>query len=191
MKLKKEKNFIHLYQKKKMRSEDIQKEIQNIQENIINKKDQRALRQNFDKESLKKKNFILTEGAWNRLNEIYNYIKLGINLIIEGQTGTSKTFSVETICEQILEDQKKIKSKNTRKIKGILKFSLSQDTKSSDLLGSFVGDGDSLSGLKFVKGKFVKAYEEGYWLLLDEINLASKEVLQSIEDAIDNKVLSL
>ena len=112
-------------------------------------------------------------------------------MIIEGQTGTSKTFSVETICEQILEDQKKIKSKNTRKIKGILKFSLSQDTKSSDLLGSFVGDGDSLSGLKFVKGKFVKAYEEGYWLLLDEINLASKEVLQSIEDAIDNKVLSL
>ena len=84
---------------------------------------------------------------------------------------------------------KKIKSKNIRKIKGLLKFSLSQNTKSSDLLGSFVGDGDSL--LKFVKGKFVKAYEEGYWLLLDEINLASKEVLQSIEDAIDNKVLSL
>ena len=57
-------------------------------------------------------------------------------------------------------------------------------------MGTFVGDNNTLSELKFQKGLFVEAFEEGYCLLLDEINLASKEVHQCIEDAIDSKVLS-
>ena len=37
---------------------------------------------------------------------------------------------------------------------------------------------------------FVEAFEKRYYLLLDEINLDSKEVIQCIEDAFDSKVLS-
>ena len=36
----------------------------------------------------------------------------------------------------------------------------------------------------------MKAYSKGYKLLLDEINLAKKEVLECIQQAIDNKTLS-
>ena len=57
-------------------------------------------------------------------------------------------------------------------------------------MGSFVGDSNALSGLKFEEGLFIEAFEEGYCLLLEEINLSSKEVLQCIEDAIDSGVLS-
>ena len=42
-----------------------------------------------------------------------------------------------------------------------------------------------------VKEIFVEAYEEDYYLLLSEINLVTKEVIQWIEDAINSKVLSL
>lgn len=190
MNIKNEDNFISLCKIEKISKEEINKELQEIQETIRNCKDEPAKKQNFDLEALKKKNFITTRGALNRLNEIYNYIKLGIHLIIEGPTGTSKTFSVETICNQLLEDQLKESSKITKKIKGLKKFSLCQDTKPSDLMGSFVGDSNALSGLKFERGVFIEAFEEGYCLLLDEINLASKEVLQCIEDAIDSRVLS-
>jgi len=183
-------NIISLCKIKKISKEEMNKEIEDIQESIQSHRDELAKIQNFDLEALKKRNFITTKGALNRLNEIYNYIKLGIHLIIEGPTGTSKTFSVETICNQLIEDQKKDSSKISRKIKGLKKFSLCQDTKPSDLMGTFVGDSNSLSGLKFQRGLFIEAFEEGYCLLLDEINLASKEVLQCIEDAIDSKVLS-
>ena len=87
------------------------KEIEEIQEEIKNHRDETAKFQKFDLEALKKKNFITTKGALNKLNEIYNYIKLGIHLIIEGPTGTSKIFSVEIICNQLIEDQKKDSSK--------------------------------------------------------------------------------
>ena len=182
--------FTSLCKIKKISQEDMNKEIQEIQETIKNHIDEPAKMQNFNLDSLKKKNFIITKRALNRLNEIYNYIKLGIHLIIEGPTGTSKIFSVEIICNQLIEDQKKDSSKISRKIKGLKKFSLCQDTKPSDLMGTFVGDNNTLSELKFQKGLFVEAFEEGYCLLLDEINLASKEVHQCIEDAIDSKVLS-
>ncbi len=73
----------------------------------------------------------------------------------------------------------------------MLRFNLSAETKIDDLLVKFTGDNNSASGLKVEKGKFFEAYTEGYKILLDEINLAPKEVLECIQQALDNKVLSV
>ena len=40
-------------------------------------------------------------------------------------------------------------------------------------------------------GPFIDAYKNGRILILDEINLASKTVLQCIGEAIDNNFLSI
>ena len=58
--------------------------------------------QNFFKD----KNFILTSGSKRRLLLLKKFIELKINVILEGETGTSKTLSAEIICELLEEINK-------------------------------------------------------------------------------------
>ena len=73
----------------------------------------------------------------------------------------------------------------------MLRFNLSAETKIDDLLVKYIGDKNSASGLKIEEGLFYKAYTQGRKILLDEINLAPKEVLECIMQAIDSGVLSI
>ena len=68
---------------------------------------------------------------------------------------------------------------------------MSSDTVPSDLLGKIVGDENSLAGLSYKEGNFLKAFRDGYPLLLDEINLSSPSVLQYIEEALYFDIISL
>ena len=74
------------------------------------------------------------------------------------------------------------------------RFNLSSETKTSDLFGKFIGDPNSFSGISFQEGAFIgafiEAFRKGYTLLLDEINLASAQVLQSFEECLDNHKIS-
>ena len=55
---------------------------------------------------LEKYNYILTEQAKERLDKLYTYIKNGVPVILEGETGSSKTLSAEIICKYIYEMKK-------------------------------------------------------------------------------------
>ena len=68
---------------------------------------------------------------------------------------------------------------------------MSSDTVPSDLLGKIVGDENSLAGISYKEGTFLKAFRDGHPLLLDEINLSSPSVLQCIEEALDFDIISL
>ena len=145
---------------------------------------------------LDKYNYILTEQAKERLDKLYTYIKSGVPVILEGETGASKTLSAEIICKYIYEMKKKDKiiseaaTKKEEK-KRFIKFNLSADTKINDLMQKFIGDKNSLSGLKIVDGPFYTAFKEGLPLILDEINFASEEVLQCIEDTLDSGLINI
>ena len=165
-------------------------DITNIKKEVLLKKDEPVKSINLDENFLKEKYFILTPKAKDRLSKLMNYIKLGVPVLLEGPTGTSKTLSVEIICS-ILEKEEEKKPENQRKKRKLKRFNLSQETKSQDLLGSYIGDQNSFAGIKMVEGPFIQAFREGYPLLLDEINLASKEVLQSIEEALDSQILTI
>ena len=145
---------------------------------------------------LDKYNYILTEQAKERLDKLYTYIKSGVPVILEGETGASKTLSAEIICKYIYEMKKKdkiISEAATKKEeeKRFIKFNLSADTKINDLMQKFIGDKNSLSGLKIVDGPFYTAFKEGLPLILDEINFASEEVLQCIEDTLDSGLINI
>ncbi len=71
----------------------------------------------------------------------------------------------------------------------LLRFNLSAETKIDDLLVKFTGDNNSC--LKVEEGQFFKAYTKGHKILLDEINLAPREVFECIQQALDSKVLSV
>lgn len=75
--------------------------------------------------------------------------------------------------------------------KKIIRFNLSSETTVPDLMGRYIGDKQSWGGITLKERPYKIATENGYFLLLDEINLVSENVLQSIEASIDSKVISV
>ena len=130
----------------------------------------------IDTTKIKSKNFIFTDNAVKKLKEIKYYVTNNYPVLLEGPTGTAKTKSVEILCEEM-----------GLKLK---RFNLSSETKTSDLFGRYVGDPDSFSGIDFQEGVFIEAFRNGYTLLLDEINLASSQVLQAFEECLDSRKIS-
>ena len=151
---------------------------------------------NFDKKFLLDNyNYILTDKAKDRLDKLYTYISKGVPVLLEGETGCSKTLSAEIICKYIYDkkkDENKENGKEDEKEKEkFIKFNLSAEVKINDLMQKFIGDKNSLSGIKVVDGPFYRAFKEGLPLILDEINLASEEVLQCIEDTLDSGEINI
>ena len=119
-----------------------------------------------------KGNFIPTKEAKERLQKIKHFFDSGIPVMLEGPTGTSKTKTIQVLCD-ILN-------------KKLIRFNLNNETTIEDLIGRLNSCGeDSWSSFKFVPGPFTEAFEKGYVLLLDEVNLGQKSVLQCMESALD------
>ena len=131
--------------------------------------------------------YVLTDKSCERMAMLIHYILSGIPVLLEGQTGTAKTRTALIACEFI----SKIINKDSKDDDSLLRFNLSAETKIDDLLVKFAGDNESASGLKVEEGQFFKAYTRGHKILLDEINLAPREVLECIQQALDNKILSV
>ncbi len=147
------------------------------------------------KDFFEEKNFILTDLSCKRMAEIIHYIKSGNPVLLEGDTGTAKTRTSVIACEYLmkLKEEEKGKGKEDDKHKehsNYIKFNLSADTKIDNLMNKYVGDNKSISGIKIESGAFYKSFQKGKILILDEINLASKEVLDCIGQALDSKLLS-
>ena len=135
-------------------------------------------------EMYKNYNYILTEKAKNRLDKIYTYITKGIPVLLEGETGTSKTFSAETICKYIYDLKNRNNPNNSIK-ESFIKFNLNAEVTINDLIQKFIANENTLIGLQIVDGPFLKAFKEGIPLILENINLASEDILQCIEEALD------
>ena len=156
------------------------------------------------KDFFDKKNFILTDLSCKRMAEIIHYIKSGNPVLLEGDTGTAKTRTSVIACEYLMEypnnnnyDDENNEDEDYEELSNsehdnsnYIKFNLSADTKIDNLMNKYVGDSKSVTGIKIESGAFYKAFKHGKILILDEINLASKEVLDCIGQALDSKVLS-
>ena len=134
----------------------------------------------IDEKELEEKNFICTEKAKERLSIIKYFISRRVPLLLIGPSGTAKTIS----CEYA-------HSLSELKDKPFIKFSMSSNTTQAELLGKFTGDEKSFAGISPQEGPYLKAFKEGYTILLDEINLATQEVLQCIEESLDTNKLSV
>ena len=152
-------------------------EFQNINKKISNLLDKDfEIPLNINQSNVSTRNFIFTDNAIKKLKEIKYYISHNYPVLLEGPTGTAKTKSVEILCEEM-----------GLKLK---RFNLSSETKTADLFGRYAGDPNSFSGISFQEGVFIEAFKNGYTLLLDEINLASNQVLQSFEECLDSHKIS-
>jgi midasin (ATPase involved in ribosome maturation) len=92
--------------------------------------------------------------------------------MLEGQTGTSKTKTIQVLCDIL---KKKLE-----------RFNLSSETTIEDLIERISSGGrDSWSSFQFIPGPFTEVFSKGYVLLSDKVNLGQKSVLQCLETSLD------
>ncbi|CAH1795989.1 unnamed protein product [Owenia fusiformis] len=142
---------------------------------------------------------VLTPNTERNLKSIIHSVVLNHPVIIEGSTSGGKTASV-AYCASITNSP-------------LLRFNLTPQSSISDLLGtlefadnddheheqvkeeSYMKQDSSSSGpnlkLVFRPGMLSRAVKEGYWLLLDEANIAGDGILRVIEDLANSGVLQI
>ena len=93
-------------------------------------------------------------------------------LLLEGLTSTSKTSSILFLAACIGQPT--------------MRINLSGATDVSEFVGRFIPDErDSNNGWRWEDGPIVKAMLEGYWVILDELNLAEASVLERLNSILE------
>ena len=118
-----------------------------------------------------KKNFILTPMFIKHLETLIQIVTLSeYAVLLEGPTSCGKTSIVEFLAKCL--NQK------------ILRINNNQNTEVEEYLGSYTTDKNG--NFYFNEGFLVKAVKEGFWIILDEINLAPSEVLEALNRLLDD-----
>ena len=119
---------------------------------------------------LKNTKLILTPKTKANLETICEVIYDPSPLLLEGETGVGKSATIDAAA-----------SPTGNKL---LRFNVSSRVTIDDFVGKVELTANDQFG--FTKQPFTKAFENGSWLLLDEVNLAPDQVLQRIESAVDS-----
>ncbi|KAJ1604672.1 midasin MDN1 [Cryptosporidium canis] len=116
-------------------------------------------------------NFVITPYVEQNLRKILRILSGSRNpILIEGETSTGKTSLIRYISE--LTNHKFVRINNH------------EHTDTEEYFGKFVPN--SHGELEFVEGPLVHSIRNGYWLVLDELNLAPSEVLESLNRLLDS-----
>lgn len=117
------------------------------------------------------KKFILTKSFKKHFLNLMRIVTLSnYAVLLEGPTSCGKTSVIEYI-------GKKIGQK-------VLRINNNQNTEVEEYIGNYTSD--SKGQFYFQEGFLVKAVKEGYWIILDEINLAPSEVLEALNRLLDD-----
>jgi hypothetical protein len=125
----------------------------------------------------KESSLVITPTTKINIDSVVEVARTRLPLLLSGGTGVGKS---ATIAEAA-----------SRSGKTLVRFNMSSRVTIDDLLGKvgFAKDANGQECFSFSMGPFAKAFHEGCWLLLDELNLAQDNVLQCIESAIDTGFL--
>ena len=118
-----------------------------------------------------KSKFVLTPSALKNLRCLARAVAAGPwNILLEGPTSAGKTTLVEFLA--------------ARTGHRCVRINNHEHTDIQEYTGSY--SSDSNGALVFQDGVLVKALRKGYWLILDELNLAPSEVLESLNRLLDD-----
>ncbi|KAH8739554.1 hypothetical protein FG386_001111, partial [Cryptosporidium ryanae] len=115
--------------------------------------------------------FILTPYVLNNMNMILRILSGSRNaILIEGETSTGKTSLIKYISK--LTNHKFVRINNH------------EHTDIEEYFGRYIPN--NRGELEFVEGPLINSIRNGYWLVLDELNLAPSEVLESLNRLLDS-----
>ncbi|XP_053201397.1 LOW QUALITY PROTEIN: midasin-like [Panonychus citri] len=115
--------------------------------------------------------YILTASVDRNLRDVARIISLGRSypILIQGETSVGKTSMINYLAKR---------SGNV-----CLRVNNHEHTDLQEYVGSYTAD--DKGKLVFKEGVLVEAMRKGYWIILDELNLASTEVLESLNRVLD------
>jgi len=117
-------------------------------------------------------NYILTPSISRNLRDLARIISIGqfYPILIQGETSVGKTSLIKYLAQR---------SGNL-----CLRVNNHEHTDLQEYVGSYTADENGK--LAFKEGVLVQAMRNGFWIILDELNLASTEVLESLNRVLDD-----
>eukprot|EP00808_Paulinella_micropora_P028603 g36971.t1 len=109
--------------------------------------------------------------------KIMRAVECGFPVLLEGESGAGKTFAVE-FCAMFTKNR-------------LLRVNMSPSTSIEDLVGSLTFQPGSDKSFVYRLGPLAEAVRDGCWLLIDESNLATDEVLSVFETMLSTKQLQI
>ena len=154
-----------------LENKQLEKEKEDFQEVLDLLKIYKPIEYKPDEEFIKKRNYILSPQAKNRLSLLNHYKWYSCNF------RRSKTLSVDIICESLGRES--------------VKYNLNAETKINDLIKKYVADSNSVTGLSIKEGPLLHCIKYGKCCIFDEIHLFSLSVLHCMEDWLNNRKLTV
>lgn len=115
--------------------------------------------------------YIITKSVENNLLNVTRTLISGYPILLQGPTSAGKTSMIEYLA--YLTDNKFIRINNH------------EHTDIQEYLGSYSWD-DNSGTLVFREGALVQALRNGWWVVLDELNLAPTDVLEALNRLLDD-----
>ena len=118
--------------------------------------------------------YCIDQPTADTLSHIAESIYLREPCLLEGETGTSKTSAILFLAQLLNQP--------------IIRMNLSGQTDVGELIGRFVPNtetDDNQGPWRWQNGAVIEAIEQGYWLILDEINLAEPQILERINPLLE------
>ena len=103
------------------------------------------------------------------LHAVLSGIRSGMPVALEGETASSKTTAVLYLAHRLNQP--------------VIRLNLNGQTDSGELVGRFI---PADHGWSFQEGALPVAMRKGYWILLDEMNLAEPQVLERLNCALED-----
>ncbi|KAJ8669608.1 hypothetical protein QAD02_000867 [Eretmocerus hayati] len=117
------------------------------------------------------KNYILTESVRRNLRDVVRVVSIGrMPVLLQGDTSVGKTSLISYLA----------KASGNR----CLRINNHEHTDLQEYVGNYVAD--AKGRLVFSEGVLVEAMRKGYWIILDELNLAPSDVLEALNRVLDD-----
>ena len=127
--------------------------------------------ENGQKEPEECNEYILTTSVKKNLRDLARIISIGkLPILLQGPTSAGKTSLIEYIAK--------------RSGNYCLRINNHEHTDLQEYIGTYMAD---INGkLTFQEGVLVKAMRNGYWIILDELNLAPSDILEALNRVLDD-----
>lgn len=119
------------------------------------------------------RHFCLDQQTGETLLHLAEAVAMREPCLLEGETSTAKTSTVLYLAAQLGQP--------------VLRVNLHGQTDTGELVGRYVPDDRGGGGWRWQEGSVLRALREGYWLLLDEVNLAEPQILERFNSLLERE----
>ena len=118
--------------------------------------------------------YCIDQATANTLNIVASNVASGEPCLLEGETATSKTSIIRFLAHLMRQP--------------VTRINLNGQTDTGELIGRYVPNDSEDSSVQWVweNGEIIKAMKYGWWVILDEVNLAEPQILERLNSLLEN-----